>query len=456
MDIMAHVPEIWIGLMASVILLMGRTAGCGYVLSQITLGGTMLSLVFETDPVICVMKNLMCFLGIFALMYAHHELQAQSPKRLLKEYFVFSLFSLLGMMILCSATDFLIVYLGLELSVLPLYVLIAWSKEEPEGMEAALKYFLMNVIASGVFLYGISLLYGSIGSFEFADLRLLLQPSVMALSGMVFVLVGLGFKLGAVPFHMWVPDVYQGAPWAVTLWIGVIAKIAGVTLMVRLLHTGFVDLWLSHWQPLLGGIGILSIAFGNLVAIAQTNIRRLLAYSAIAQVGWMLLGGLAFPTSAGVSSVMTYLMIDVFIALGIFGILILLRNAQIRIEKITDLSGLGRTQPWVASMLLLLCFSFAGVPPTIGFYAKFLIAEALMMTEHTVWVVAAVVLSVLGLYYYLRLVKIMFFDNPNVSAPLAITKISGSGLLLTSLHGLAVLVLGIFPSWLTLMWPIKY
>jgi NADH-quinone oxidoreductase subunit N len=400
-------------------------------------------------------------LGLFATLAMMVTLVYARPyaaeRDMLKgELFTLSMFSLLGIIVMLSANNFLVVYLGLELMSLSLYALVAMRRDDTSATEAAMKYFVLGALASGFLLYGLSMMYGATGSLEISEVfRAIgtgrIERSVLIL-GTVFVVAGLAFKLGAVPFHMWVPDIYQGAPTAVTLLVGGAPKLAAFAITIRLLVEGMIGLALD-WQQMLVFISVASMLLGNLAAIAQSNLKRMLAYSTIAQVGFMLLGlcpgvvsGNTVSASNAYSSAMFYVITDVLTTLGTFGMIMLLSRAGHEAERIDDFRGLARRSPWFAGVMAVFMFSLAGIPPTVGFYAKLAVLQSLVSTNDAgfIWLaVVAVVLSLLGAYYYLRVVKVMYFDEPVDAHPLGgATDVR----LMLSLNGAAVLLLGILPG----------
>ena len=372
------------------------------------------------------------------------------------EFLTLLLFALLGMMIMISANSFLTLYLGLELLSLCLYAMVALNRDSAASVEAAMKYFVLGALASGMLLYGMSMIYGATGTLTLTEVA----RSVSALSastsertflvfGLVFVVAGLAFKLGVVPFHMWIPDVYHGAPTAVTLVIGSAPKLAAFAMAMRLLVNGLLDL-AADWQHMLIVLALLSMALGNIAAIAQSNIKRMLAYSTIAHMGFMLLGMLSGVVGGNwlnapdaYSAAMFYVIVYVLMTLVSFGILLLLSGSGFECEKLDDMKGLNRRSPWFAFVMLLAMFSLAGVPPMAGFYAKFAVLSA-AVNAGLVWLaVAAVLFSLIGAFYYLRIVKLMYFDEPVNPAP-----IGGDGGMraLLSANGLALLAIGVAPQ----------
>ncbi|WP_298135360.1 NADH-quinone oxidoreductase subunit NuoN [Acidiferrobacter sp.] len=336
------------------------------------------------------------------------------------EYFALALTGVAGMCVMVSAAHFLSLYLGLELMSLSLYALIAMQRDSVPATEAAMKYFILGALSSGLLLYGLSMLYGATGSLEIgkvaAALAALPRQDLVATLGLVFVLSGLAFKLGVVPFHMWVPDVYEGAPTGVTLYVSAAPKIAAFALFLRLLVEGLHGLS-GAWQEMLVLLSFLSMAIGNVVAIAQVNIKRMLAYSAIAHMGFLLLGLLSARVS-GYADALFYALVYALMTLGAFGVIILLSRKGFEAERLDDLRGLYNRSPWYAWVMLLFMFSMAGIPPTLGFYAKLAVIQAAVSAGFYGLAVAAVLFSVIGAFYYLRAVKLMFFDAPVDAMPL--------------------------------------
>lgn len=359
------------------------------------------------------------------------------------EFYVLGLFGVLGMMVLVSASNMLTVYLGLELFSLSTYALVAMHRDSPRAAEAAMKYFILGALASGMLLYGISMVYGSVGSLALADVRAALtggggDDPVLAF-GLAFVVVGVAFKFGAVPFHMWIPDVYEGAPTIVTSYIGSAPKLAAFALAFRLLEDGLGGLH-GYWQDMLVFLAILSMALGNVLAIAQTNLKRMLAYSTIAHVGFLLLGFLA-GTPEGYAAAMFYAIAYGTMSAGAFGMIIYLSRAGFEAEELADFKGLNQRSPWFAGIMLMLMASLAGFPPFFGFFAKLLVFKA-VIDAGLVWVaVLGVFLAVIGAYYYLRIIKLMYFDEPETDAPIK----AGADLRATlTVNGLAQIFLGFF------------
>lgn len=375
------------------------------------------------------------------------------------EFYVLALFSMLGQMVMISGNNMLVIYLGLELMSLSLYALVAMRRDHAQSTEAAMKYFILGALASGFLLYGISMIYGATGSLDLTVVAKLSSSATanktILVFGVVFVVAGLAFKLGAAPFHMWVPDVYQGAPTAVTLLLGGAPKLAAFAICIRLLAEGLLQMAID-WQQMLMVLAVLSLAIGNLTAIAQTNLKRMLAYSTIAQTGFVLLGLLAgvvavtgnLPNdssnaNAAYSSAMYYSITYVLTTLGTFGLIMMLARAGFEAEEIADFKGLGRRSPWFAVVMTVLMFSLAGVPPMMGFMAKYAVLQA-VATSGQLWLtVVAVMFSLIGAFYYLRIVKTMWFDEAvdttAISVPLDMR-------VALSVNGVAIVALGLMPG----------
>jgi NADH-quinone oxidoreductase subunit N len=355
------------------------------------------------------------------------------------------------MLVMASAYTLLTIYLGLELLSLSLYAMVAMQKESNDATEAAMKYFVMGAMAAALLLYGISLVYGATGSIQILEIAAVVQQAsagqtAMVVLGLCFLLAGLLFKLGAVPFHMWVPDVYQGAPTSMTLFIASAPKIAAFGVLMRILVEALPGVQVQ-WEHVLIVIAIASMFFGNLLAIAQTNIKRMLAYSSIAHIGYMLLGVIAGPNSTeGFSAAMFYITTYVIVAAGAFAIIAMLSKAGVEFDKLDDYRGLNARSPWLAFMMLLLMFSMAGIPPTVGFFAKLGLLEALV-EAHLVWLAAlALVFAIMGAYYYLRIVMLMYFEEPAQQYRGTRITVAPDLLVAITLNGLAALFLGLLPS----------
>lgn len=370
------------------------------------------------------------------------------------ELYVLTLFALLGQMVMISSGNLISIYLGLELMSLALYALIALRRDNVVATEAAMKYFVLGALASGFLLYGMSMIYGATGHLDLAEVSKVIAAGkaekLALVFGIVFLVSGLAFKLGAVPFHMWVPDVYQGSPTAVTLILGGAPKLAAFAITLRLLVDGLHGL-AADWQPMLMILAVLSLAIGNLTAIAQTNFKRMLAYSTISHMGFVLLGlmsgsvaGKPELSSAAYGASLFYMLTYVLTTLASFGIVLLLSRQGFECEHIDDLKGLNRRSPWHAAIVLLLMFSLAGIPPLVGFYAKLAVLQALVSAGHVTLAVIAVLFSLIGAFYYLRVVKVVYFDEPAADAAPMVATCGQRGVL--SVNGALILILGILPG----------
>jgi NADH-quinone oxidoreductase subunit N len=455
-------PEILITAMACTILIVDvflnqRFKYLAYILSLFTLAAAT-AVTVNTIPIIsqftfydsfivdkfsCVLKLSLYLL--LACIFIYSKVYMTARDFLHGEFFALSLFSLLGMMVLISSGNFLTLYLGLELFVLPLYAMIVMVKKQPKYTEAAMKYFIIGSLGAGLLLYGISLVYGATGSFAFSAVATAVTAVSTLKLGMVLVIVGLALEFGAVPFHMWLPDVYEGSPTAVTMLIGTLPKIAIFAMAYRLLTLAFPNMH-ADWQQLLLVLAILSLALGNIVAIAQTNIKRMLAYSTIGHIGFILLG-LFTASQQGYIAPLFYTIVYAFMALAAFSMIIRLSNAGFEAEKIEDFRGLNARDPWLAFIMMLIMLSLAGVPPLVGFYAKFLILQAVVNAGYAWLAVLALLFSVIGAFYYLRVIWVMYFEQPLEGQEMLTTNgMSVSGRVLTSVNGLLLLVFGVFPS----------
>ncbi|MFY9509772.1 MAG: NADH-quinone oxidoreductase subunit NuoN [Rubrivivax sp.] len=408
-----------------------------------------------TDP----MGHLLAFFAAVSVMatiaYARPTLAGREMMK--GEFFTLTMFVLLGISVMTSANNFLIVYLGLEVMSLSLYALTALRRDHAISTEAAMKYFVLGALASGFLLYGLSMMYGATGSLEIPKVfeRIANNPAInreVLVFGVVFVVAGLAFKLGAVPFHMWVPDVYQGAPTSITLLIGGAPKFAAFAITIRLLVEGLLGLAVD-WQQMFIVLAVGSLIVGNIAAIAQSNLKRMLAYSTIAQMGFILLGlsagvvsGNTLSAGNAYSSAMFYVVAYVLTTLGTFGLIMFLSRQGFESENIGDLAGLAKRAPWVAGVMTVFMFSLAGIPPMVGFYAKLAILQALITTNVTLYLwlaILAVLLSLVGAFYYLRVVKVMYFDEPVQTGPV----LQGRGVsALLAVNGLAVLGFGLLPG----------
>jgi len=398
---------------------------------------------FVTDKLADVLKLFAYIAVSLTLFYSRGYLAARGLFR--GETFVLMLTALLGMMVMISANSFVTLYLGLELMSLSLYAMVALQRESERAVEASMKYFVLGALASGFLLYGMSMLYGATGTLEVTGVADAIVNAhsnrVILVFGLVFVVSAIAFKLGAVPYHMWIPDVYDGAPTAVTLFIGSAPKLAAFAFAMRLL-VGSLSALAFDWQGMLLVLSLLSMLFGNIIAIAQSSIKRMLAYSTIANMGFMLMGFLG-ATSDAYSAAMFYTVTYVLTTLVGFGVVLLLSREGFEADRLDDFKGLNQRSPWYAFMMLLAMFSLAGVPPTVGFYAKFSVIAA-AVDIGLVWLaVVAVLASLVGAFYYLRIVKLMYFDDPVEAPPIAARRDTR---LLLSVNGLALLLLGVFPQ----------
>lgn len=405
--------------------------------------GLAFSNTYIKDSLSDVLKLSICLINMLVLLYSHDYLKDRGL--LQGEFYVLVLFATLGMMVLVSASHFLTLYLGLELMSLCLYALVAMHRDSFIATEAAMKYFILGAIASGMLLYGMSIIYGVTGSLALADIAHaidggMLNNTVLSF-GLVFIVIGVAFKFGAVPFHMWLPDVYQGAPTAVTLFLAAAPKVAAFAMLIRLMVDGLGGVQ-DAWQDMLIMLAVLSMIVGNLVAIAQTNLKRMLAYSTISHVGFLLLGVLS-GTAEGYAASMFYTLVYALMTLGGFGMILLLSKQGFEAEEITDYKGLGKTQPWYALMMLILMFSMAGIPPLAGFYAKLTVIKAVVDVNLIAVAVIAVLMSVIGAYYYLRVIKVMYFDSPEQQLTV---QVSAPARIIFSSNVLLVLGLGLFPG----------
>ena len=450
-------PEIVLAAAACVVLVVevyGRSADLTYRLAQASLVLTALVLAlnfpegslvvfsgtFVADPMAAILKLATLVIGWFLFFYLQAHLRVRS--RASGEHFILGLFALLGTMVLVSAASLLTVYLGLELLSLSLYAMVALDRDSPVAAEAAMKYFVLGALASGLLLYGMSMVYGATGTLELVRIGEAAQDgtNLILVLGLVFVITGIGFKLGAAPFHMWIPDVYEGSETPVTMFVGTAPKLAAFAMAVRLLADG---LWGLHaeWQDMLVVLSVLSIGIGNVIAIAQANLKRMLAYSTIAHMGFLFLGIIP-GTNEGYAAAMFYVIVYAVMALGAFGMIVVLSREGFDADRIDDFRGLNERSPWHAFLMLVLMLSMAGVPPFVGFWAKWSVLREVIAADLVWLAVVAVIFSVVGLFYYLRVVKLMYFDEPGeptlaVANPLR---------LVISVNALSVLVVGLFPG----------
>lgn len=456
------IPEIWVLSMIVVTLLAGlflRHPAITYRLTQTTL---IVSLLFSmmqlgesadiTFNGLYMMDNVGNWLKIFidisawtSFYYARNYIQERNMPE--KEFYLLGLLSILGMMVLCSAHSLLMVFLGLETFALPIYAMIALRREVENALEAAIKYFIMGAIASGMLLYGFSMIYGATGSLNFSEIsqRIFLNigtHNMMLSFALVFIVAGIGFKLASVPFHMWAPDVYQGSPTAVTLFLSTVPELAAMGMAIRLLVFALPNLHMQ-WQPLLIILAVLSTAVGAFMAVVQTNIKRLLAYSAIGHMGYALFGLIA-GTLEGCAFSLFYILSYVLMGLGSFGLITVMSQNGFEIENINDLKGLNTQNPWLAFLMMLVLLSLAGVPPMLGFFAKLFVLKALIDVNLTWLAIFGLIMAVISAFYYIRIIKVMYFDVPPLTpVPFHLSKTTKAVL---SINVLALLFIGIFPT----------
>ena len=412
-----------------------------------------------SDPMGHWLKCFACFAMGVMLVYARPYAQDRGMLRG-GELYTLSLFALMGMCVMISGNNFLVIYVGLELLTLSSYALVALRRDNAASTEAAMKYFVLGALASGFLLYGLSMLYGATGSLDITTVFKQVASGTfkqqVLVFGLVFIVAGLAFKLGVVPFHMWVPDVYQGAPTAITLMIGSAPKLAAFAICIRLLVEGLLPL-ARDWQQMLMFLSIASLLIGNLAAIAQTNLKRMLAFSTIAQMGFLLLGllsGVVFTGTVGntsgaaaaYSASMFYVITYVLTTLATFGVILLLARDGFESEEISDLAGLNQRSPLYAAVMAICLFSLAGIPPMVGFFAKLSVLQPLIATGQTMYIalaIYAVIMSLIGAFYYLRIVKVMYFDAPITAV--AVTSTAEVRTVL-AINGALVIILGVFPS----------
>lgn len=471
-DLTPALPELFLLTMAGIILLlstltnririMGALIG---PLTQLTLVGcaVLTYLTLDTQTVLTFsnmfvddllgdfLKLLLMVAVTTVLVYSRNYLVIRNLEK--PEFYLLVLFATLGMMVMISAAHLVTVYLGLELLSLSLYALVAIDRDSSRATEAAMKYFILGALASGLLLYGMSMIYGATGTLEIAGIAQALDHhaanSGLMIFGLVFLVAGIGFKLGAVPFHMWIPDVYQGAPTPVTLLIGSAPKLAAFAMTLRLLVYGLFDL-AGHWQAMFMIMAVLSIALGNLAAIAQTNLKRMLGYSTISHMGFLLLALMSgvvgedkhFALNA-YSVAMYYVVAYVMMSLGSFGMILLLSRAGHEAENLEDFKGLNKRSPWFAAVMMILMLSMAGIPFFVGFFAKFSVLLAAVDAGYVSLVIFAVLFSLIGAFYYLRVVKLMYFDSPSDTNPIEARL---DMRMLLSANGIGVALFGLFPN----------
>ena len=459
-------PEFWVLVMACMVMVVDlflreERRGIIHMLAMLTvifaaiitlrggylLDGSQLATAFEGHFIRDRMGDVLKVFSfiIMALIFTYSKFYLRNFKMYRSDFFTLSLFALLGVMLLISANSMLMIYLGLELISLSVYALVAFDRESSRGSEAAMKYFVLGSMASGMLLYGMSMVYGATGSLLLPDIAEAIRTQgsddILLIFGLVFVVVGIAFKFGVVPFHMWIPDVYEGAPPAVTLFISSVPKLAAFAMAYRFLSSGLGDLHV-HWESMLATLSVLSIILGNLAAIMQTNIKRMLAYSTISHMGFVMLGLLP-GSDFGFGSSMYYVIVYGLMSVAAFGMIILLSENGVEAENIDDFKGLNQRHPFYAAIMGLVMFSMAGVPPMVGFFAKLMVLKAVLETGMIWLAVTAVVFAVIGAFYYLRVVKFMYFDEPETESTIAAPVDFGAAL---TLNGIMILGLGIFSS----------
>ena len=469
-DLYPAAPEIFLLVMAIVILLADLVVGARnrWLLPFLTvaslIGAAAITVGTFTEQTVLTFSNmfvddalsdmlkLFTYLSVaVVLIYSRGYLRDRALDK--GEYYLLVLFATLGMMVMISASHLLSMYLGVELLSLSMYALVAMDRDSVRSTEAAMKYFVLGALASGLLLYGMSMVYGATGTLEIGGIAQMIYHGSankpVLLFGLVFLVAGIAFKLGVVPFHMWIPDVYHGAPTAITLLLGSAPKLAAFAMVMRLLVYGLFELAVQ-WQSMLLIMAVLSIALGNLAAIAQTNIKRMLAYSAISHMGFMLLAmmsgvveGNRGPAFAAYTTAMYYTVAYVLMSMASFGMILLLARNGFEAENLDDFKGLNKRSPWFALMMLILMFSMAGIPFFIGFFAKFSVLAIVVATGHVAVAVFAVLLSLVGAFYYLRVVKLMYFDAPTDTQPV---EASLDMRIVLSANALAVAMLGLFPQ----------
>ncbi|MEW6445140.1 MAG: NADH-quinone oxidoreductase subunit NuoN [Pseudomonadota bacterium] len=463
LNLMPILPEIILLTLASAILLLdvfmraGASRDVTYWLSQAALAVTFVAVIsgmsteqrlsFEgsviNDGLSDVMKLFMLLATFMAFAMSRDYLKERGIQK--GEFYILGLFGALGMMIMVSAYSLLLVYLGLELLSLVMYALVAVHRDDIRASEAAMKYFVLGALASGLLLYGMSMLYGVTGSLDLAAIRQAIasgsEAEAALMFAMLFMVAGVAFKIGAAPFHMWLPDVYDGAPTGVTLYLSGAPTIASLALLLRLFGDALIVM-LPDWQTMLVVFAVISLFVGNVIAIAQTSFKRMLAYSSISHVGFILLGVLA-GTKSGFGGALFYTIAYTLMTLGGFGLIAYLASKGLEADQLDDLKGLNDRSPWMAFILLILMFSMAGIPFTLGFWAKLAVLQAVVEID-MVWLATyAVVMSVIGAFYYLRALKMAYFDKPLVQG---MPQRGWDMRMVTNVNGLAILALGIYPT----------
>ena len=466
MDLLLIAPELWVLAMTCVILFVDlfikeERRGIIHLLGMVTLifaaiitlrfdyrmGESTSALAFSGAFIRDQMGDMLKLFSyvVLAMVFIYAKFCLRQFRMFRADFYTLSLEALLGIMLLISANSLIMVYLGLELLALSSYALVAFNRDSQRGSEAAMKYFVLGSMASGMLLYGMSMIYGATGTMDLGGIADAIRTNgaddIMLVFGLVFLVVGLAFKLGAAPFHMWVPDVYHGAPVAITLFISSVPKMAAFAMAIRLLQTGLGDLQ-GDWSQMLSVLAVLSIVIGNLSAIAQTNIKRMLAYSTISHMGFVLLGLL--PGNAeGYGAAMFYVIVYALMSAAAFGMVILLSARGVEAENLDDFKGLNQRNPWYAAIMAMVMFSMAGVPVFVGFFAKWLVIKAALDAGLMWLAIVAVVFSVVGAFYYIRVFKLMYFDEPLSDSPID-APVDFRAVI--SLNGIIMLGLGIFSS----------
>lgn len=470
-DFLPALPEIFLASMAMFILMLDLFVKDGrrtltFSLTQLTLVTCALLQVYTStgdvtytfsnlfvDDMMADLLKLFVYVTMVMVLFYSRAYLLDRPAMNKGEYYVLALFATLGMMVMISANHFVTLYVGLELLSLSLYALVAMNRDSVTSTEAAMKYFVLGALASGMLLYGMSMLYGATGTLEITELAEVLYSGetnrTVLVFGLVFLVAGLAFKLGVVPFHMWIPDVYHGAPTPVTLLIGSAPKFAAFAIVMRLLVSGLITLS-ADWQGMLIILSVLSMAIGNLAAIAQTNIKRMLAYSAISHMGFMLLGIVTGVVSGDArfalnaySSSMFYVIAYVLMTTAAFGMILLMAKTGFEADQLDDFKGLNKRNPWFAGIMLMVMFSMAGVPFFIGFFAKLSVLQAVVAAGYLWLAIVAILFSLIGAFYYLRVVKLMYFDQPEDETPI---QAALDMRVLISANGLAIAAFGLFPQ----------
>ena len=460
-DVLTMLPELYLTGAICVLLLFDAFAGTRYrgamhwlsmlallvtallvVSAQRTIPATAFSGMYVDDTLAQILK-LFSILSV-ALVFVFSEPYLRMRKMAVGEFHTLTLFALLGIMLLVSAGNLVMIYLGLELLTLSSYALVALDRDSPRATEAAMKYFVLGALASGLLLYGMSMLYGATGTLSLPGIAATLPVTPhqgLAVFGLVFVIAGIAFKFGAAPFHMWLPDVYEGSPSAVTLFVASAPKLAAVGMALRLLDVGLHPL-LPYWQDMLAVLAVASLVIGSLVAIVQSNLKRMLAYSTIGHMGFLFLG-LSAGTSFGNAAAVFYAIAYVLMSTAAFGVILALARAGFEADRIDDLRGLNQRSPWFAGLMALAMFSLGGVPPLFGFWAKLLVLQS-AIGAHMLWLaIVGAFAAIISLFYYLRVVKVMYFDKPAEDSALLVSSDASLRWVL-SLNALALLVLGVF------------